>query len=463
MNCRGSQHCRSAAMAAFLWAAIIALAQTVASAAIANDRILLDSRRYDVLAGRHSVFAGFQVRLQALLNRCGSASPPVVAAGQAVPGRIGAATREGIQRLLKCSDLKDIPSSSAARHGVITTALWDAVMGGEPVPTVEDRAQAMTLSFEATDFGDQPEWNLCQDGLKGRYGPGGNGALTCYNLSDPCSFMTWGPRGATAGAGREIQHVLWMVSKQDPELIKRVFGKEYPALERFFRLKGSIGDQCDGPIPLKVFVCSVWLDIERRKIWDTALAQLGDAPAVRAAYARLYSLHEFDGAKLQDYYELWQELKIAPTEIDYAFFIDRITHLGGAPDTTEATISALSNCIAAQSGSINQNGAARRCLTRLQPHKTQPEYRLGRDVAYYLDAYHEGALSAEEVRAWARYVPLSATFNFGLTDETQFALGGPAAQTVSELDLPKGDSTDITAAELARCPASVLTPLHRKP
>ena len=111
-----------------------------------------------------------------------------------------------------------------------------------------------------------------------------------------------------------------------------------------------------------------------------------------------------------------------PSEVDYAFFLDRATHLGGPPDATDETIQQLSSCIKNERGSVSLNGSGRRCLARMQRHETQQEYRTARDVAYYLDAYEEGALDEREVRAWARYVPLSAVHNFGLRDDKPISL-----------------------------------------
>jgi hypothetical protein len=99
----------------------------------------------------------------------------------------------------------------------------------------------------------------------------------------------------------------------------------------------------------------------------------------------------------------------------------------------------------------------------LQPHATQPEYRLGRDVAFYLDAYPEGALSNKELAAWAAYVPLSAVHNFGLSETTPMKIPNPASFSSLGSDLPKPDSTHITKGERLACPASVLAPLRRTP
>ncbi|MFM9846595.1 MAG: hypothetical protein ACKVP3_05485 [Hyphomicrobiaceae bacterium] len=443
----------------------IGLLASVAAAAPRTDAVILNPARYEILAGRYSPFAAFQTNLQRLLDQCGKGTPSVLPTGEDAAGRLGAATRYGIQRALDCPPLRDVPADSPARSGIITDGVWHAIMGEGRAPTAEDRAHAMVLSFEATDFGDAPEWNLCQDGERRRQGTAkaaGND-LVCYNESDPCSFMTWGPRGATAGAGREIQLVLWMVSKQDPALLQKAFGAEYPNLRRFFQLKGGGKSKCDGDIPLKRFVCAVWMDKTRRTIWEQALTALGHSALVRKAYTELYALSDFDGTKLQDYYAIWRELGLRPSEIDYAFFLDRTTHLGGPPEEDSA-VARLGKCLHEErTKALTPNAAARRCLAQQQPHETQPEYRLARDVAYYLDSYPEGSLSEREISTWAGYVPLSATYNFGLSDTETVAITEAPSLASLNPDLPRAQSSELTSAELKACPVSVLSPIRRKP
>ena len=445
---------------------VIGLAGVAVSAAAApGDRIILNPARYEILAGRYSSFAAFQANLQRMLDQCGKGIPSVMPTGEDAAGRLGAATRYGIQRALDCPALRDVPADSPARNGIITDSVWQAVMGEAPAPTAEDRANAMVLSFEATDFGDAPEWNLCQDGERRRQGTAkaGSDDLVCYNESDPCSLVTWGPRGATAGAGREIQLILWTVSKRDPALLQKAFGSEYPNLRRFFQLKGGGKSKCDGDIPLKRFVCAVWMDQTRRTIWEQALAALGHSALVRKAYTDLYAMSDFDGTKLQDYYAVWRELGLKPSEIDYAFFLDRTTHLGGPPEEDSA-VALLGKCVHGErTKALTPNAAARRCLAQQQPHETQPEYRLARDVAYYLDSYPEGSLNEREISTWAGYVPLSATYNFGLSDTETVAITEAPSLASLNPDLPQSQSSELTSAELKACPARVLSPIRRKP
>src|SRR5262245_18556779 len=436
------------------------------AATASADAIILNSNRYDVFVGRYSAFARFQVQLQRVLDQCGRPAPAVVPEGTQPRGKIGPETRQGISRALECEALQQVPENSPAREGILTESVWHAVMGDEPVPTARDRAHALVLSFEATDFGESPEWNLCQDNMRSaphqsnRWAPD----FICYNASDPCAFLTWGPRGATAGLGREIQLILWMAWKKNPALIENAFAAEAGNLQRFFRLKGGGNEGCGSETPPKRFMCAIWMDPARSRRWESALAELGQVPLVRDSYARLYAMREFDGEKLRAFFELWHKLGLTPSEVDYAFFLDRITHLGGPLARGEASaVEALTACMREEPTAISANGAARRCLARLQPHETQPEYRLGRDVAYYLEAYPDGALSETEIRAWASYVPLSAIDTFGLSDEKPAHREEPAPLSTLGPDLPLPDRSDLASIDLSHCPATVISPVPAKP
>ena len=435
-------------------------------AARSADDVILDASRYPILAGRYSVFADFQRKLQRVLDACGKTDSNVVPKDGEPSGRIGAETRLGIQAALDCNPLQGVvPPGSAAKDGVLTGAVWRAVMGESPLPSLQDRVAALVLSYEGTDFGDRPEWNLCQDNIGHKQGepdatvPG----FVCYNASDPCSMLTWGPRGATAGSGREIQWIVWMAWKQDRALVEKAFGREFSNVRRFFRLQSGPSDRtCMQVTPLKRFMCAVWMDPARRQIWEDALGQLGRSKLVRRTYDRLYALREFDGDKLRAFFELWRRLGLTVNEVDYAFFIDRITHLDGPPSGA-GSFQRLSACIGGETRALTRNAAARRCLARMQLHDTQPELRSARDVGFYLDSYPAGALSKAEIDGWGAYVPVSAAHNFGLSETKTVEVANPAGLESLGSDLPLPERSDLTETERNDCPATVLTPVRRRP
>jgi hypothetical protein len=253
-----------------------------------------------------------------------------------------------------------------------------------------------------------------------------------------------------------------MAWKQDAALVEKAFGPEAAHLQRFFRLRGEGGRSCYVATPLKRFLCAVWMDPARSRRWEAALADLGHEPSVREAYARLYALAEFDGDKVIAFFALWRRLGLTPNEVDYAFFLDRITHLGGPPQT-DAAVAAVQACMDEEHRAISRNARVRRCLARLQPHTTQPELRLARDVAYYLDAYPAGALSEKEIKAWGGYVPLSAIDTLGLSEARPVSIGRAFPLASLGSGVPQADSAELTPEEARLCPRSVLSPHPRKP
>ena len=186
------------------------------------------------------------------------------------------------------------------------------------------------------------------------------------------------------------------------------------------------------------------------------LQLLGADPAVRANYRALYRSYPFDGEKLERYGRLWASLALVPSEIDFAFFYDRATHIGGPPDD-EALISELGDCIRAETLAGNTHAAARRCLSLRHPHPTLPTDRLGRDVAYYVDAYPNSALSPRELSTWREHIPLSARKSVGLSDARNYPLEHAFNAADPSGETPEAND-ELTPAEAA-CPLSSATTL----
>src|SRR4029077_18251225 len=126
---------------------------------------------------------------------------------------------------------------------------------GTPIPDARERAVAMTLTFEGTDF-DRMEWNYPIHG-------------------DEQSVLTWGPFGATAGWGAEVQMVLRNIDVADASLVDRAFGRERGAVRRLMSASGSQAFNLLRP---------VFQDPVRRERWRDGFAALGAEAPVREAY-----------------------------------------------------------------------------------------------------------------------------------------------------------------------------------
>ena len=433
---------------------------------LAKDRVLLNASRMPIRIGRYSPFAEFKARLSRRLDDCSKSAS--IDSARDKPLEIALPTKRRIAALVACANDLDLPAGSPAQSGAITVALWRALLPGVALPTLTDRVDSLTLSFEATDFSDPPIWNFCQDTpAKPDQRPGAILAgAPCHNATDPCSMLTWGPRGATAGQGAEIQWILWKLYNEDRDQLVRAFGPEYANVTRYLALKRPSPVSCDGTSPVEHFMCAAWLSPERRQRWSAGLLKLGGSKLVRNIYRTLYAGLEFDGYKMVEYFQLWRSIGLTPSEVDYAYFFDRATHIGAPPAPGSPARAQFEMCISRDFpiGGIPQmrRPKARRCLALSHPHATQPVDRLGRDVSYYRAAYPVGTLSALEERRWQYHIPLDAALQFGLSDQRLIDAEEMKIKQLPPEDHPPQTSEDLTETELA-CPLRVRRPIRRPP
>jgi hypothetical protein len=445
---------RVAVMIAMGAAAWLASTQRLWAQSASSDTILLDPRYYPIRAGVYSVFADFQ---REVYRR--SCQPTRVGAPEH-PGFFDKSTAQAIVSLVACPPFNSLPVGSAAYQGAVTVGLWRLLLPHTPPPGVPERTRVMTLTFEATDFNDLAEWNFCQDNPE--IGSARRAAARegrCINSTDPCSMLTWGPRGATAGQGREIQYVLWRLLQRRPQDVSDAFGSEVANVLRFVRMQGLSPDQCDGGSLIEHFMCAVWLDDERRQQWEQGLLHLGRLETTRQIYNELYAEFLFDGEKLARYERLWLDLALVPSEIDEAFFLDRATHIGGPPLHTPELVSELAVCMKQLPSTTDQRAAARRCLALRHRHPTQPTDRLGRDVSYYLEGFDLTKIPQSEWNVWDRHIPILATRNFGLSDRLPGSVDLGAVRQPAEVPPPQED-VELTITERS-CPLAVRAPLRR--
>ncbi|CFX24836.1 exported protein of unknown function [Candidatus Filomicrobium marinum] len=436
--------------AIFLFVSPIALAEQ-------SDPIILHVDRTPVRVGAYSTFAELREPLRQALIDC-HRKEAVQELDREEKGIFSLRTAHAIRTLAACPNFKQLQMSREAVKGTLTVSVWNALLKSTPVPNLEDKIEAMTLTFEATDFGRKPEWNFCQDSpnpLAVAASPEDT-SLACRNSTDPCSMLTWGPRGATAGQGRELQWIVGNATRRNTRLTQQAFGTEFPNVLRFLELVPPPIESCDGTSPLEHFMCAVWVDPMRRKIWEDGLTELGRHQSVRDTYRQVYAREDFDGYKIKSYIDLWRSVGLEPTEVDYAFFHDRATFIGAPPDSADIMPSLLS-CIETQDKAATRNAATRRCLAQLHPHPTMPQDRLARDVAFYIDAFPSGARSAKEVRSWNHHIPITAVRTFGLSDTELADLAGLLTTEANDIEAPKFHSDALTDFEL-ECPARIRQP-----
>ena len=316
---------------------------------------------------RFGPLAAFQERLSDALVDCGL--PEL-----AVDGMFGAASADALAELGSCPGYEWL---ATAEPGTIDVATWELVAPDVAPPDALERALVLTLTFEGTDF-DRAEWNLATPG-------------------DESSGLTWGPFGATAGWGGEVQQVLARVDAVRPDLVDRAFGREDRVARRLVHVSGASAAQ---------FLRPVFADPARRQAWASAFATLGADRAVRAAYVDVALSDEWLGGSLV---RLWTLLPdpAAATEVDFAFFLDLAVHVS----VTDARIAAAREAAATASTPAERRRAIGRVF--VADLGRWASNREGRDGAYVIDA---AALNDNERASFDRFGRVRAS-DVGLSDE----------------------------------------------
>ncbi|MBB6486855.1 hypothetical protein [Rhizobium lusitanum] len=380
--------------------------------------------------GKFGPVANLQRAMIAGLKACGKN----VASN--VDGRFGPATRYGLGLLSKCPEIAPkLAGDAEAAAGSLTTAFWMALLPEMSPPSLDQRAQTIMLTYEATDYTEM-EWNFCQSNPL--YDPN-RGNKLCYS-NDPRSYLTWGPNGATAGGGHEVQLILQALDKADPGYIDSSFGGEASAIRRMFEMRDRDQDRS-----LETYLCSVWASPGRRAAWKSGFRTLGAIPAARETFDRLYKSTSLDGGKVASFYYAYAANHLVPTEADYGFFKDRAAHTSVDYDEIKKAIGDQ-----LRRAPDSKPWQVRQAIARNVRPNNQRMDRLGRDVAFYIDL-GERLLNAEEISAWKARGTVWAS-SAGLLDEQQ----APGFKPEAPIDTSLANPSSLTFAERRACPQAVL-------
>ncbi len=379
--------------------------------------------------GKFGPIAKIQTKANEALVRCGN--PTVLTPD----GKFGSGTQKALATLARCPEFTaKLLGDADARLGNVTITYWNALVGGAP-PSLDARARTIMLTYEATDY-TKLEWNFCQS--RPLFDPAA-GRTVCFS-NDPRSYLTWGPNGATAGGGREVQLILEAINTAQPALIDLSFGSEASAVRRTFVLADR-----DLARSVETFLCGVWANPQRRASWKIGFEKLGSEPLTRDLFDNHYRSASLDGGKIATFIRAYRENGLTPTEVDYAYFKDRSAHTGPSLAPIKQAIASL-----LASTPNAPHWKVRQAISLAVRPGSQRTDRLGRDVAFYIDG-GQANLSQEELSAWGTRGRIKAS-DAGLSDQQlapAFVAGPVIATTIA-------NPQSLSLSERAACPQAVL-------
>lgn len=287
-------------------------------------------------------------------------------------GFLGRTTVDAVQAIATCR------GTLVAEPDAITTTAFLAVTGAEP-PTALARARMLSQTMEGTDY-DALEWNVCADWR-----------------GDAGSVLTWGPNGKTLGWGGELLQVL---QGADRARLQAAFDAEGArGLERLLSLPSRpLTAQNRHRYPAgRALIAEVCNTPGQKAAWTRAFARLGADPAIRAAYdAQAWGEAAWFRSVVDRLSTSWRAQGLEPTEVDFAFFIDRAIHMGWGAPRFEAVDKALA------AASPLTNAEARFVVADAVRPTARPEDRLARDAIFLIDAEQELAPLMANSRSWPR-------------------------------------------------------------
>lgn len=325
---------------------------------------------------------GFVGQLQASLNlkaaQCGLAPVPV-------DGRYTRTTANAVEAVAQCIGLPMPEGVEGETAPHLTSAAFRAITGEAP-PNALDRARTLARTLEGTDY-DHVEWNVCVP-FKGDQG----------------SVLTWGPYGKTLGWGGELVDVL---EKIDRQKMRRAFAAEGArgldqllALRTAKELKVQSQHRYPGARALMVKICR---QPGQMKAWERAFARLGADPDVRATYdAEVWGEGAWFRGIVNRLSDSWVAVGLVPSEVDFAFFVDRSIHMGWGQARFAAVDAALAKLKASVPPEEFTNARARLAVADAVRAKAHPEDRLARDAIFLIDAEPELASAMAASPTWPR-------------------------------------------------------------
>jgi len=329
----------------------------------------------------------WQTALNAALLACGKAGIG------AADGMYGKGSQQGLMALLSCPAYRDLAIEvEDPLYGKVTSILWSRLLPDTALPSTHERAFALSLTHEATDY-DRVEWN--------------------YQTADDLSALTWGPYGATVGWGNEVRSILIHLFQGHAEFVTATFGAEFASVEQLMTAEAKQGYALLKPI---------FADIERRAAWKHSLQLLGASEVGIQAYNWFaFDSGQWMSQNLQRLYALIPDADKQATEADYGFFLDLAMHAG----VSSKRIAEAQQALEVKQTSLGRpltSAERRREIANVWAEQVNARWRddrVARNVVFYVDGIGEGQLSEQERQAWLKRTGLKASY-FGLSDTRHY-------------------------------------------
>ena len=340
------------------------------------------ARPWRLVSGKWGLLTPLTSAAARELELCPNADLAATAGLKMAPNRLDVDAAAALQSLRACHGAW----FEGAPAGVVPERLWRMLLPGEPLPSPLDRAKLLAAGAAAlTSDYDQVAWDWATPS------------------ADPGSILTWGPFKATAGQGCTLQKALsaLMANPATAAIVQDHFKTEAALLAQLLDRRDPAWCQNQAAVLRPVFD-----DPERREGLRVILGAMAVHAEIRAGYdAYFLGPTGYLAGRMARYYALYARVGLIPTEVDFAWFLDRSLDY---PPISDALADALVAKIM-QAGAANWR--ARRTIAHETPF-TSPgawNFQIGRDAVYWIDAVGQAGLDPAEAASWVRNSRLKAS------------------------------------------------------
>ncbi len=278
---------------------------------------------------------GFIAAVQRALNRELKSCPDEYRTTIGVDGVFGQSTSSMLDLLGRCKNKVGSINGGSINHAAVSE-----LFPRDKIPTALDRASMLTFTMQGRDF-DCMQWNVAECPRKGAgYYRRTARVSQCPDHKASGYSFSWGPFGASATQPGSAAHslsrkpgeateILRALSRKDSDRLYEVFDEANATGLRSILQYRPSGTYATGE-PLESMYKSICQDESQRNAWKRAFKNLGKEQFVREAYDE----HAFGRGwlltGLRRRYDIYDDVGLKPSEVDFGFILDRTIHRGTA-------------------------------------------------------------------------------------------------------------------------------------